>query len=249
MFELRDESDIKDLIDQHQELVLKLSRSISNGGSRLEPNLDQDGEEEKKEETVFNRAFYFDDKVKDIVQEIIDKAISIMKKDWQSNYVIYPIMSMESFSKISARQTFITYEIEAPMMDRFNRFCAKYQGEKDITLEEFVKIDDEFKFGTDYLSTLNEETGGKVSKKFTNDKCWEDLIGKITKYDFSRYNIIRPDWDTYFMKLAYVAATRSNCMKRAVGAIVVNPDKQIVATGYNGTTFGYDNCFEGGCKR
>jgi len=43
-------------------------------------------------------------------------------------------------------------------------------------------------------------------------------------------------------------ATRSNCMKRCVGAVIVN-DLRIVSTGYNGTPFGSLNCNEGGCER
>jgi dCMP deaminase len=37
-------------------------------------------------------------------------------------------------------------------------------------------------------------------------------------------------------------------MKRSVGAILVK-NKRIVSTGYNGTPFGFENCYEGGCKR
>ena len=50
------------------------------------------------------------------------------------------------------------------------------------------------------------------------------------------------------MRLAELAATRSNCMKRGNGAIIV-VDNRIVSTGYNGTPFGILNCNEGGCNR
>jgi len=50
------------------------------------------------------------------------------------------------------------------------------------------------------------------------------------------------------MRIAHVASTRTNCMKRAVGAVIV-VDKRIVATGYNGTPFATKNCNEGGCDR
>lgn len=58
----------------------------------------------------------------------------------------------------------------------------------------------------------------------------------------------RPKWDQYFMKIAEVVSTRSNCLRRSVGAIIVK-DKVIISTGYNGTPFGVKNCFDGGCKR
>jgi dCMP deaminase len=58
----------------------------------------------------------------------------------------------------------------------------------------------------------------------------------------------RPSWDEYFLRIAEVVATRSNCLKRHVAAIIVK-DKRIVATGYNGTPRGTKNCNEGGCPR
>ena len=58
----------------------------------------------------------------------------------------------------------------------------------------------------------------------------------------------RPPWDDYFMSIARVVASRSNCIKRKVGALVVS-DRRIISTGYNGTPRGTLNCNEGGCPR
>lgn len=58
----------------------------------------------------------------------------------------------------------------------------------------------------------------------------------------------RPHWGEYFMNIARVVASRSNCMKRQVAAIIVK-DKRIISTGYNGTPRGVPNCDEGGCPR
>ena len=58
----------------------------------------------------------------------------------------------------------------------------------------------------------------------------------------------RPGWDEYFMLQAKLAALRSNCITRSVGAVKVRDHRQL-ATGYNGTPPGITNCFEGGCKR
>ena len=43
----------------------------------------------------------------------------------------------------------------------------------------------------------------------------------------------RPSWDEYFMRMAVMAATRSNCVRRKVGAVIVK-EKRIMSTGYNG---------------
>ncbi|MEA5564347.1 dCMP deaminase family protein [Anabaena sp. UHCC 0399] len=51
----------------------------------------------------------------------------------------------------------------------------------------------------------------------------------------------RPTWDEYFLMLAKLAATRSTCLAFPVGAVIVK-NKQIVATGYNGSPSGSAHC-------
>ncbi len=60
----------------------------------------------------------------------------------------------------------------------------------------------------------------------------------------------RPTWDEYFMEMAEVTAKRSTCLRRHVGAVIVQ-DKHIIATGYNGAPRGIEHCGEreGGCLR
>ena len=59
----------------------------------------------------------------------------------------------------------------------------------------------------------------------------------------------RPSWDEYFMEMAELTAKRSTCMRRNVGAVIVQ-DKHIIATGYNGAPKGIPHCEEiGGCLR
>ncbi len=59
---------------------------------------------------------------------------------------------------------------------------------------------------------------------------------------------VRPSWDEYFMNIAHMAATRSTCLRRRVGAIIVK-DKHIIATGYNGVPSGIEHCLDRGCLR
>ena len=58
----------------------------------------------------------------------------------------------------------------------------------------------------------------------------------------------RPSWDTYFIEITRLVATRSTCIRRQVGALVVK-DKRILATGYNGAPKGLPHCLEVGCLR
>jgi dCMP deaminase len=55
----------------------------------------------------------------------------------------------------------------------------------------------------------------------------------------------RPSWDEYFLMLAKLAATRSTCLAFPVGAVIVK-NKQILATGYNGSPAGSAHCTEQG---
>lgn len=59
---------------------------------------------------------------------------------------------------------------------------------------------------------------------------------------------MRPSWDDYFMEITEVAASRSTCLRRSVGAIIVK-DKRIIASGYNGAPSGLPHCSEAGCLR
>lgn len=58
----------------------------------------------------------------------------------------------------------------------------------------------------------------------------------------------RPSWDAYFVAIAHIVQTRSNCIRGERGAILTK-DKRIITTGYNGTPSGIKDCVDGGCKR
>jgi len=59
---------------------------------------------------------------------------------------------------------------------------------------------------------------------------------------------LRPDWDKYFLEIVNVVKSRSTCLRRQVGAVIVK-DRQILATGYNGVPRGITHCSETGCLR
>ncbi|MGI6085357.1 MAG: deoxycytidylate deaminase [Acetivibrionales bacterium] len=59
---------------------------------------------------------------------------------------------------------------------------------------------------------------------------------------------MRPTWDEYFMSIVDLVKTRSTCLRRQVGALIVK-DKRILASGYNGAPVGCKHCDEVGCIR
>ena len=58
----------------------------------------------------------------------------------------------------------------------------------------------------------------------------------------------RPGWDEYFLRIAWVVASRSTCLRRRVGAVIVR-ERYMVSTGYNGAPTGVPHCAEVGCLR
>jgi dCMP deaminase len=66
---------------------------------------------------------------------------------------------------------------------------------------------------------------------------------------------MRPDWDSYFLKIALAVSERSTCERAFVGCVLVL-DKRILTTGFNGSPSGQPHCddvghlmVEGHCVR
>ena len=56
---------------------------------------------------------------------------------------------------------------------------------------------------------------------------------------------MRPSRDEWGLKLVQDVALRATCVRRAVGAVLMNSRGQILATGYNGVAAGLPHCNEG----
>jgi dCMP deaminase len=58
------------------------------------------------------------------------------------------------------------------------------------------------------------------------------------------------DWTDYFIEIAKTVSLRSNCIRKQVGAIIVDKAKKIKASGYNGVPTKVLSCREKGfCYR
>lgn len=58
----------------------------------------------------------------------------------------------------------------------------------------------------------------------------------------------RIPWDDYWMNIVNDVSTRSTCLRRQIGALVVKNDV-IISTGYNGAPRGFSHCLDVGCRR
>ena len=130
----------------------------------------------------------------------------------------------------------VIYKVESPLEKRFQR------ANKDFST--FLRMN------SNYEAQLCGDNQIVLERVFYNhfDSAEEFIAQSLRPFDFADKGLVRPGWDKYFVQLAFHVAQRTNCMKRAVGCVLVK-DKRIVSTGYNGTVVGMTNCGEGGCER
>ena len=58
----------------------------------------------------------------------------------------------------------------------------------------------------------------------------------------------RIDADDYFLQMASLVAERATCRRRKVGCVLVDSEKHIVATGYNGVPTQFPHCLDNPCE-
>ncbi|RCK63815.1 Deoxycytidylate deaminase [Candida viswanathii] len=161
---------------------------------------------------------------------------------WKEHFVISHIKDMNMLKALQKRPFFLHISIDAPLSLRYKRSRLK----NHLTLEEFVEKNDELLFNVENpLIEINNQAQVKIINTSTSIK---DLFIKLSELNLVNSSRLRPTWDSYFMRLADLAALRSNCMKRRVGCVIVR-ENRVIATGYNGTPRHLTNCNDGGCSR
>ncbi len=169
--------------------------------------------------------------------------------DSNKNYVVDSIRHPDEVEVFRRLPDFYLLAITATPEVRFARIKKRGRESDPTDLEEFIRLEQrEAVRKTDEGQDL-DATG--VTADFTlenNDNLTnlQDRVGALIRRLMA--HLKRPSWDEYFMRIAQVAALRSNCIKRKVAAVIVR-DKRVISTGYNGTPRGTKNCYEGGCPR
>jgi len=59
--------------------------------------------------------------------------------------------------------------------------------------------------------------------------------------------IVRPSFDDFYMVMAELLATRSECPRRSVGCVIVSKRGRVLSTGYNGVAPGRTPCIVNNC--
>jgi dCMP deaminase len=165
------------------------------------------------------------------------------------NCVIDSIRNPSEVNVLRRRKGFALLALEAEQTVRFERSRKRGRESAAQTLDQFVEEEARELESEDPAAQQLHETQRQADLVVSNNGTLKDLHRQLDSLIPSLMRGFgRPSWDEYFMNIAKVVATRSNCMKRKVAAIIVK-EKRVTSTGYNGTPRGAKNCNEGGCPR
>jgi len=180
--------------------------------------------------------------------DILAKRI-LEKIELDRNYVIDSIRHPAEAKALKVRDPFALLNVTASPKVRFARLKKRKRENDPKTFKNFLKLERvEAKSGIGSNQQL-DQTLKLADYTLNNSSSLEALHKAIAKLVMTiAQKKKRPNWDEYFLGIAKVVALRSNCVKRKVASVIVK-DKRIIATGYNGTPRGVQNCSEGGCPR
>jgi dCMP deaminase len=165
------------------------------------------------------------------------------------NYAIDSIRHPAEVEVLRARaQNFRLIWAEADEQIRLERLRARGRSGDPTTRRELQRLEGRELGSADpsaqQLLAVREVADFRIDNNGSLEELQRAIQGVLEDCLFFE----RPSWDEYFMTIAQVVASRSNCVKRKVAA-VITVDRRIVSTGYNGTPRGTRNCNEGGCPR
>ena len=138
--------------------------------------------------------------------------------------------------------------IDAKLDTRFDRLVERGRSGDPTTIADLETLEARERGSDDPNAQQLDAVEADADYRLANDDSLEAFQEAIQAWVRKNLAFSRPDWDEYFMGIARVVASRSNCVKRKVAA-VVTLEKRIISTGYNGTPRGTTNCNEGGCPR
>lgn len=148
----------------------------------------------------------------------------------------------------STGQEFRLVWVDAKLETRFDRLQSRKRPGDPTSIARLEELEARERASEDPNAQQLDAVEDEADYRLTNDSSLEEFHDQIHSWVKENLSFVRPGWDDYFIGIARVVASRSNCVKRKVAA-VVTLDKRIISTGYNGTPRGTTNCNEGGCPR
>jgi dCMP deaminase len=165
------------------------------------------------------------------------------------NHVIDSIRHPAEVEQLRSAGEFKLLWIDASPAVRFERSRQRARPGDPDTFERFEELESQELGSRNPAAQQLLRVAELADVRIRNDGQVDQLERSLD--EFIQENLFfehRPPWDEYFMEIAHAVASRANCVKRKVGALII-VDRRIISTGYNGTPRGARNCNEGGCPR
>ncbi|KAI2638931.1 cytidine deaminase-like protein [Hypomontagnella submonticulosa] len=242
------------LIDHHGFKKLHLQRSVQNGNDKAS-SVASESEVDLAALNAAKNNFLLRQKQISTSCTFLSTTslLDFVTKHWRSRWVTTDVHDETVLETLSRRPFFILISVDAPLTVRWRRYQRRDSGRREssnqepITLEDFVLQSDQHLY--DATTGVLPLMSRAAIRLLNTSSDLAHLYATLGKLDLTNPDRLRPSWDSYFMSLASLAAHRCNCMKRAVGCVLVDSKHHVISTGYNGTPRHLLNCGEGGCPR
>ncbi|MBC8183343.1 AAA family ATPase [candidate division KSB1 bacterium] len=174
-------------------------------------------------------------------------ADKIKAKISTNNAMIDSIRNTAEVRSLRCLNNFYLIAIDAPVEERFQRAKKRGRTENAATLDEFIKIENKEKNENENHQNI-PACLAVADYTIKNEKDVDHLYENIENILDELQKRTRPDWEEYFLKMAFLVAERSTCNRHHVGAIIVK-GRHVLTTGYNGAARKTDDCLKLGCLR
>lgn len=184
-------------------------------------------------------------------ERIIKESLAVLQgiaRESQQYSVVFPVYFQEQHDMFRDLVNANLVKINVPALARYKNYRAEAAetSKPPQLLEDFVSTSDLIATCSDFGQF--DDLGTEFNFHFRHASEMMHVISENERFQ----NVLKGNHSlskrAYFMRLAYIVKSRSNCMKRAIGAILVR-NNRILAMGYNGTPYDMKNCYEEGCKR
>ncbi len=164
-----------------------------------------------------------------------------------NNTVIDSIRNPSEVQSLQQLNNFFLIAVDAPVNLRYRRAKSRNRIENVDSLNDFIEMENREKS----LNTNHQNIIACIEQsefKINNDGNFEELRKKVAEIIIQLEKRVRPSWDVYFLKMAFLVAERSTCLRHHVGAIIIK-DRHVLTTGYNGAARNIEDCLKLGCLR
>lgn len=174
-----------------------------------------------------------------IAEELYRKA-----KEAGGNVIIESIRTEGEVQALQNKGNFYLFAIDADPKIRYERAVGRASATDGVSFETFVANEEREWANTDPTKGNLKRCIELSDFQFTNNGDLEELHQQIDKVlaKIKAANVSKRtdyiSWDEYFMGVSILSGRRSKDPSTQVGACIVDDEKKIIATGYNGAPRG-----------